>query len=97
MGIDGDSAGRWTKQGATQPLSQWQLNSDHRERSYSPNSKKAVGDAWVEVGNTEMPMRRLQDFQFRAKTRDIFDLVQKNDGDHDGASAPVRYGTDLDN
>jgi hypothetical protein len=91
-GIDGTQGEKWTKQGITDHLGQDRTNSAHRERSYSPNSKKTTGDPWVEVGVTDAGLRQKDDFGYTASVRDIWSDVNANDGDQGGISAPIRYG-----
>jgi hypothetical protein len=91
-GIDGTQGEKFTKQGITSHLGMDRTTCDSDERNYSPNSKKARGDRWLEVGVTDAGLRQVDDFGYTASSRDIFDDVQKNDGPRGGFSAAVRAG-----
>jgi hypothetical protein len=91
-GIDGSQGERFTKTGLTGPDDMCYQESDHKERSYSRNTKKGQ-DQWTEVGNVEMPMQNVRDFQWRSETRDIWsDAVEGNGEVNQGFSGPVKYG-----
>jgi hypothetical protein len=97
-GIDMDKGGRFTKSGVTSHLGQDATVADFPERApYSRNAKLSVGDQWTERA-TEQPLRQVEDFQFRAKTRDIWGSAIEGNGEVNGGfSGPIKYGTDLDN
>jgi hypothetical protein len=90
MGIDGDKGGDYSKR---YNQNSWDVTPSGAatERSYSRNSKRGQ-DQWTEVGATEQPLRNVEDFGTRAKTREIWSDVNENDGPRGGASAAIRAG-----
>jgi hypothetical protein len=92
-GIDGTQGEKFTKQGITSHLGQDGTYSDRKERGYSPNAKRSSGDNYVEVGVTDAGLRQVDDFGYRAETRDIYSDVDGNsEGTNGGFSGPVKYG-----
>jgi hypothetical protein len=90
MGIDGGKDDGYARSGKVGHLVQDAQTSNHKEGSYSRNSKRGQ-DKYTEVGITKMPgMRTVDDFGYTASSRDILDDVEANSGS--GASGPVKYG-----
>jgi hypothetical protein len=77
------------------PLDPWTQESDHAERSYSPNTNSDhPGDQWSESSSQNL-LRQGTDYQFRSGTRYLWnDAVDGNGEVKGGFSGPVRYGVD---
>jgi hypothetical protein len=91
QGIDRNKGAGFT----SDPIDPWTAQSNHEEREpYSRNRGSSAGDKFIERGSQFSP-RRVDDFMFRAQTRDIYDDTCGDNGNSDvngGFSGPIRYG-----